>query len=202
MRAARVTTCGGPEAIEIVEEQTPRPGPGEALVRVEAAGVNFIDVYQRAGLYKLPMPVRLGNEGAGVVEALGEGARDLRVGQRVAWASVAGSYATHVVAPSDRLVPVPDGVTSAQAAAAMLQGMTAHYLVRSTYPLQAGEVCLVHAAAGGVGLLLCQLARNIGAHVIGTVSTEEKARLARDAGARDVILYRDADFVTEARRIT
>jgi NADPH2:quinone reductase len=202
MRAARVEVCGGADAIAFVDLPTPEPGPGQARVRVEAAGVNFIDVYQRSGLYKVPLPVPLGSEGAGVVEAVASDVRDLRPGMRVAWAGVAGSYATHVIAPVDKLILVPDGVDAKRAAAVMLQGMTAHYLVRSTYPLRAGETCLLHAAAGGVGLLVCQLARSIGAHVIGTASTDAKARLAREAGARDVIRYRDTDFEAEVRRIT
>jgi len=190
------------------------PGPGEALVRVEAAGVNFIDVYHRKGLYPGPMPLGIGLEGAGVVEAVGPGTRDrgagegpgdgraVRPGDRVTWTGVAGSYATHVVAPVDRLVPLPDAMRSIDAAAAMLQGMTAHYLTRSTVPLREGDRCLVHAAAGGVGLLLCQMARRLGARVIGTVGTEEKARLAREAGAAEVVLYRVEDFVEATRRWT
>lgn len=165
------------------------PGRGEARVRVEAAGVNFIDTYHRTGLYKMDLPVRIGQEGAGVVEAVGDGASGVAVGARVAWASVPGSYATHVVAPVDKLVPVPDGVSAAVAAAAMLQGMTAHYLVRSTYLVERGDRVLLHAAAGGVGLLVTQLASAAGAHVIGTVSTDEKAAAARAAGAAAVVRY-------------
>ncbi|HTQ45726.1 MAG TPA: quinone oxidoreductase [Polyangiaceae bacterium] len=201
MRAIRVHRKGGPEVLQLEEMPTPRPGAGEALVRVEAAGVNYMDVYTRTGAYGGEMPLTLGAEGAGVVEAVGEGVTDLRAGQRVAWASVPGSYATHVVARADKLVPVPDGVSTRDAAAAMLQGMTAHYLAHATFPLKRGDACLVHAAAGGVGLLLVQMAKRAGARVFGTVSTEEKARLAREAGLDEVVFYtREAfDEVVRAR---
>jgi NADPH2:quinone reductase len=189
---------GGPEVLTLREATTPAPGPGQALVRVAAAGVNFIDVYQRKGQYKVPLPLRLGLEGAGRVEAVGPGAEGLAPGDRVAWASVGGSYATHVVAPADQLVPVPAGVDDETAAALMLQGMTAHYLCRSTYPLREGEACLVYAAAGGVGLLLCQLAKRLGARAVGVVSTPEKAALAREAGAAEVVVW-GGDLVAEAR---
>jgi len=202
MRAITVSTPGGREALSLAEIDTPRPGPGQALVRVEAAGVNYIDVYQRTGLYKMPLPGRLGLEGAGVVEAVGPEVTSIAPGQRVAWAAVPGSYASHVVAPVDKLVVVPDAVSTKTAAAVMLQGMTAHYLATSTYPLGPGDTCIVHAAAGGVGLLLCQLADHAGAFVFGTVSTAEKATLARAAGADEVILYREVDFAAEARRHT
>jgi NADPH:quinone reductase len=181
---------------------TPKPADGQALVRIEAAGVNFIDVYQRTGLYKNPLPYGLGLEGAGVVEAVGSGVTTIRVGDRVAWTGIPGSYATHNVVPVDKLVALPAGVDARAGASAMLQGMTAHYLAHSTYPLKHGDTCLVHAAAGGVGLLLCQMARRAGARVIGTVSTEEKAKLAREAGAHDVILYTRQDFVAEVNRLT
>jgi NADPH:quinone reductase len=184
------------------ELPTPKPGDGQALVRLEAAGVNFIDVYQRSGLYKNPLPYSLGLEGAGVVEAVGHGVTTVRVGDRVAWTGVPGSYATHNIVPADRLVALPAGVDARAGAAAMLQGMTAHYLAHSTYPLKPGDACLVHAAAGGVGLLLCQMAKRAGAQVIGTVSTEEKAKLAREAGAHDVILYTHQDFHAEVMRLT
>ena len=190
MRAIRVHRKGGPEVLQLEEMPTPRPGAGEALVRVEAAGVNYMDVYTRTGAYGGEMPLTLGAEGAGVVETVGEGVTDLRAGQRVAWASVPGSYATHVVARADKLVPVPDGVSTRDAAAAMLQGMTAHYLAHATFPLKRGDACLVHAAAGGVGLLLVQMAKRAGARVFGTVSTEEKARLAREAGLDEVVRAR------------
>jgi NADPH2:quinone reductase len=202
MLAARVHAPGGPEAIVLEELPTPRPGTGELRVRVEAAGVNYIDVYHRTGVYPGALPVRLGLEGAGVVEQLGPSVASLRVGQRVAWSSVAGSYATHVIAPEARLVPIPDGLDARTAAAAMLQGMTAHYLVRSTHRLVAGESCLVHAAAGGVGLLLCQMAKRLGATVLGTVSSEAKAERARAAGADHAIRYDEEDFAAACRRLT
>ena len=202
MRAIRVQQFGGPEAMELEELPTPKPGDGQALVRIEAAGVNFIDVYQRTGLYKNPLPYGLGLEGAGVVEAVGGGVTTVRVGDRVAWTGIPGSYATHNVVPADKLVTLPAGVDARAGASAMLQGMTAHYLAHSTYPLKAGDTCLVHAAAGGVGLLLCQMAKRAGARVIGTVSTEEKAKLAREAGADEVILYTRQDFEAEVKRLT
>jgi NADPH2:quinone reductase len=202
MRAIRVHQYGGPEAMKLEEVPVPKAGPGQALVRLEASGVNFIDVYQRTGLYKGELPVRLGLEGAGVVEEVGPGVTGVRVGERVAWTGVPGSYATHNVVPADRLVTLPSGVESRTGAAAMLQGMTAHYLAFSTYPLKPGDACVVHAAAGGVGLLLCQMARRAGARAIGTVSTEEKAKLAREAGASDVILYTKQDFEAEVKRLT
>ncbi|WP_438011057.1 quinone oxidoreductase [Sorangium sp. So ce321] len=202
MRAILPSAAGGPEVMKLEEHPTPVPGPGEAVVRVEAAGVNFIDIYQRSGQYKIEPPIPLGLEGAGRVEAVGPGVTEVREGDEVAWSGSPGSYATHVRIPVAKLVPVPAGVGAKRAAAAMLQGMTAHYLVRSTFALGPGHTCLVHAAAGGVGLLLCQMAKRLGARVIGTVSTEDKARLAREAGADEVILYRQADFEAEARRLT
>jgi NADPH:quinone reductase len=171
-------------------------------VRIEAAGVNFIDVYQRTGAYKIALPYGLGLEGAGIVESVGDGVLDVCPGDRVAWASVPGSYATHVIAPADKVVKVPDGVSSQDAAAAMLQGMTAHYLTTSTFPLQPGHTCLVHAAAGGLGRLICQMARQRGARVIGTVSTQAKAEVARAAGADETILYTEQDFEAEVKRLT
>jgi NADPH2:quinone reductase len=202
MRAIRVHEFGGPEAMKLEELPPPKPGEGQALVRIEAAGLNFIDVYQRTGLYKNPLPYGLGLEGAGVVEAVGPGVATVRAGDRVAWTGVPGSYATHNVVPADRLVTLPSGVDARAGAAAMLQGMTAHYLAHSTYPLKSGDTCLVHAAAGGVGLLLCQMAKRAGARVIGTVSTEDKAKLAREAGAHDVIVYTRQDFEAEVLRLT
>jgi NADPH2:quinone reductase len=202
MLAVRPLQTGGPEVMKLEEHPTPVPGPGEALVRIEAAGVNFIDIYQRSGQYKVPTPMPLGMEGAGVVEAVHQGVSSVQPGDRVAWASWPGSYATEVCIAAERLVPVPDEVELKTAAAAMLQGMTAHYLCNSTYPLRAGETCLVHAAAGGVGLLLTQMAKKIGARVIGTVSTEAKAQLAREAGADEVILYSQVDFLAETKRLT
>jgi len=172
------------------------------LVRVEAAGVNFIDVYRRTGLYKVELPHTLGQEGAGTVDAVGPGVTDVAVGDRVAFTDVPGSYAQYAVGPADRLIPVPPKVSNRQAAAVILQGLTAHYLALATYPLESGDVCLVHAAAGGVGLLLCQIAKRRGARVIATVSTEAKAELARGAGADEVILYTRQDFAAEVKRLT
>jgi NADPH2:quinone reductase len=172
------------------------------LVKIEAAGVNFIDIYQRTGLYKVPLPVTLGQEAAGTVSAVGPGVAEPKVGERVAYASLLGAYAEYAVVPADRVVVLPDGVSTQQGAAVMLQGMTAHYLATSTYALKPGDACLVHATAGGVGLLLCQIAKLRGARVLGTVSTREKAALARGAGADDVILYTEQDFETEVKRLT
>ena len=202
MRAIVPTRTGGPEVLVLAEHPTPSPGPGQALVRVEAAGVNFIDVYLRSGQYPAPLPLQLGREGAGFVEAVGPGVTLVKPGDRVAWADGLGAYATHAVVRAEGLVQIPEGVDLKTAAACMLQGMTAHYLAHATYRLGPSDTCLVHAAAGGVGLLLCQMARRAGARVIGTVSTEEKAALARDAGASDVILYTLCDFLAETRRIT
>jgi NADPH:quinone reductase len=202
MRVIRVHEFGGPEVMRLEEAEPPEPGPGQAHVRVEAAGVNFIDIYHRTGLYPNALPFALGQEAAGTVEAVGPGAGEVRVGDRVAWKDQFGSYATHAVVPVEKLVPVPEGVEASDAAAAMLQGMTAHYLSHSTYPLKEGETCLIHAAAGGVGLLLCQMAKLRGARVIGTTSSEEKADLAREAGADEVILYSREDFAAAARRLT
>jgi NADPH:quinone reductase len=202
MRAIRVESTGGPEVMKLIELPTPAPGKGQALVRVEAVGVNFIEIYQRTGLYKVPLPFTPGQEGAGVVEAVGEGVTEVRAGDRVAWAGVIGSYATHQLVAAARLVPVPRGLDARSAAAAMLQGMTAHYLITDTFPLRPGHMCLIHAAAGGVGLLFCQLASRAGAHVIGTAGSSEKVRLAREAGAHDAIDYRKQDFEAEVKRIT
>ncbi|MFQ5846621.1 MAG: quinone oxidoreductase [Candidatus Methylomirabilales bacterium] len=204
MKAIRVHEYGGPEALTLEELPIPHPGSGQALVKIEAAGLNFIDVYHRTGLYPAPLPRLMGVEGAGVVEAVGPEVTEVRVGDRVAYASTAapGAYAEYALIPSARLVIIPPGVDARAAAAAMLQGMTAHYLTRSTYPLKKGEACLIHAAAGGVGLLLCQMARQAGARVFGTVSTEEKARLAREAGAEVAIRYTTQDFEAEVTRLT
>jgi NADPH2:quinone reductase len=180
----------------------PQPKANEAVVKLAASGVNFIDCYFREGRYKAPLPLVLGQEGAGVVTAVGADAKSVKAGDRVAWSGLLGSYAEFEAVPADRLVPIPQGVSDEQAAAAMLQGMTAHYLSHDTYPLKRGETALVHAAAGGVGLLLVQMAHNIGAHVIATVSTDEKAKLARGAGADEVILYTQADFEAETKRMT
>lgn len=202
MKAIRIHAPGGPEVMRVEEVEPPTPGPGQARVRVEAAGVNFVDVYHRTGLYKVPMPYTLGQEGAGVVDAVGPDVTTVRVGDRVAWTSVPGSYAAQALVPAERLVPVPDGVTTRQAAAVMLQGLTAEYLATATYPLKPGDTCLLHAAAGGVGLLLTQIAKRRGARVIGTVSTQAKAELARGAGADQVIRYTEEDFEAEVKRIT
>ena len=202
MKAIEVKTTGGPEVLQLVELPVPQPKPHEVLVKITRAGVNFIDVYQREGRYKVPLPFVLGQEGAGVVEASGTGVETVKVGDRVAWSSVLGSYAEHAAVAAERVVPVPDGVTDQQAAAVMLQGMTAHYLTHDSYRLEKGQTALVHAAAGGVGLLLVQMAHNLGARVIGTVSTAEKARLAQDAGADEVIVYSQHDFEVEVKKIT
>jgi NADPH2:quinone reductase len=202
MRAIRVRENGGPDVLRVETVDDPIPGPGEALIRVEAAGVNFIEIYQRKGMYKIPLPWIPGEEGAGTVASVGPGVKDLRTGDRVVSYNLKGSYAELALVNADRLIAVPDDVTTRDAAAVMLQGMTAHYLVTSVHALQPGETCLVHAAAGGVGLLLCQMAKRRNAIVIGTVSTEEKAALARGAGADEVILYTKQDFVTEVQRIT
>jgi NADPH:quinone reductase len=202
MRAMRIHQPGGPEAIREDRVERPAPGPGEALVRVEYAGVNFIDVYKRTGAYRIPLPATLGEEGAGTVESVGASASEVKPGDRVAWASVPGAYAEYAVVRTSRLVPVPIAVGTRVAAAVMLQGMTAHYLASSLHPLTEGERCIVHAAAGGVGLLLVQIAKRRGAFVIGTAGSAEKAELARKAGADEVIIYTERDFVAEARRIT
>jgi NADPH2:quinone reductase len=202
MRAVRVHQPGGPEVLREEELPSPEPRAGEALVELHAAGVNFIDVYKRSGLYKLPMPATLGEEGAGTVVAVADGVSEVRVGDRVAWASVLGSYAEYAIVPAARLVPVPSEISATQAAALMLQGMTAHYLACSTYALRQGDRCLVHAAAGGVGLLLVQIAKRRGAFVIGTAGSEDKAQLAREAGADEVIVYTRQDFVQETKRLT
>src|SRR5881296_110827 len=202
MKAIRVHTPGGPEALRYEDVEQPTPGPGQVLVKIEAAGVNFIDVYQRTGHYKVPVPFTLGQEAAGPVAAVGPGVAEPRVGDRVAYTSILGAYAEYAVVPADRVVALPDGVSAKQGAAAMLQGLTAHYLATTTYPLKPGDACLVHAAAGGVGLLLCQIAKLRGARVLGTVSTEEKAALAREAGAEEVILYTREDFEAAVKRLT
>jgi NADPH2:quinone reductase len=202
VKAVRIHSTGGAEVLRYEDAPEPRAAAGEAVVRVEAAGVNFIDVYNRTGLYKTALPVTLGREGAGVVESVASDVSDLSPGDRVAWAGVLGAYAEKAAVPADRLVKLPEGVTSPQGAAAMLQGMTAHYLACTTYPLAPGDTCLVHAAAGGVGLLLCQIAKMRGARVLGTVSTPEKARLAREAGADATIDYTREDFEVETRKLT
>lgn len=202
MKAIRVHECGGPEVMALRECPPPEPGAGQALVRIEAIGVNFIDIYQRMGLYKIPLPFIPGNEAAGTVAKTGPGVAEVAAGDRVAYAGTIGSYAELAVVPAWRLVRLPEGVDARTAAALMLQGMTAHYLAHATYPLKPGDTCLVHAAAGGVGLLLVQIAKRRGARVIGTVSTPRKAELARKAGADDVIVYTEQDFEAETRRLT
>ena len=202
MKAIQVKHTGGPEVLQLSELPIPEAKGDEAIVKIAAAGVNFIDVYYREGRYKAVLPFVPGQEGSGEVVALGADVKQLKVGDRVAYTMAMGSYAEYAAVAADRLVKIPEGVSYQQAAAAMLQGMTAHYLCQDTYPLKSGETALVHAAAGGVGLILVQMARNIGARVIGTVSTEEKARLARDAGAHEVILYTQVDFESETRRLT
>ncbi len=202
MKAVRIHTPGGPEVMRYEDVAEPTPKAGEAVVKVDAAGINYIDVYFRSGQYKAELPLTIGMEAGGTVKAVGGGVTDVKVGDRVAYTGIPGAYAEYAAVPAARLVTLPSGITSKQGAAAMLQGMTAHYLVTSTYPLKPGDVCLVHAAAGGVGLLLCQMAKMRGARVIGTVSTEEKAKLAREAGAADVILYTRQDFEAEVKRLT
>ena len=202
MQAIRIHQFGGPEVLRLEDVPVPEPGPGEALIKVEATGINYVDVYHRTGLYPGQLPLTLGREAAGTVERIGAGVTTCRPGDRVVSEAVRGGYAQYALAAAERLVPVPDGVTSRQAAAALLQGMTAHYLAYATYRLAPGDTCLVHAAAGGTGLLLCQIASRIGARVIGTVSTEDKAALARQAGAHEVILYSKTDFLSEVRRLT
>lgn len=202
MKAIRVHQPGGADAMQYENAPMPEPGPGEARVKIEAIGVNFIDVYHRSGQYKLPTPFTPGSEAAGVVDAVGDGVADVQAGDRVAYAMQIGAYAEYAVVPAWKLVPLPDAVSFEVGAAIMLQGMTAHYLVHSTFPLGQGQQALVHAAAGGVGLVLIQLAKQRGAFVIGTVSTAEKEQLAREAGADAIIRYTEQDFVAETKRLT
>jgi NADPH2:quinone reductase len=202
MKSIQVKVPGGPEKMELVEVPKPTPGPQQALVRIAASGVNFIDVYFRTGLYKADIPITLGSEGAGTVEAVGPGVTEVAAGDRVAYAMARGSYAEYALVPAALLVKIPDDLDFQTAAAAMLQGMTAHYLTHSTYALKSGDTCLVHAAAGGVGGLAVQMAKMLGARVFGTVSTEEKARIAREAGADETILYTERDFEAEVKRLT
>jgi NADPH:quinone reductase len=202
MKAIRVQRTGGPEVMESAEVPVPQPKPAEALVKVSVAGVNAIDGYFRDGRFRTPLPFIPGQEGAGVVTAVGAQAKTVKVGDRVAWSGVLGSYADFVVSPEEHLVPVPETLTDQQAAAAMVHGLTAHYLVNDAHKLKAGETALVHAAAGGVGLLLVQMARAVGARVIGTASSEEKAGLAREAGADEVIVFTKHDFETGVKRLT
>ncbi len=202
MKAILISQTGGPEVLAYSDVATPKLKNNEALVKIAAAGVNFIDVYFREGRYPAKLPFVPGQEGAGTVSEVGSDVRDLKPGDRVAYTGVLGSYAEYATVAADRLVKIPEPMNEQQAAAAMLQGMTAHYLAHDTFPLKKGDTCLIHAAAGGVGQLLVQMAHQIGARVIGTVSTEEKATLAREAGADEVILYTQQDFETETKRLT
>jgi NADPH2:quinone reductase len=202
MKAIRVEQYGGPEVLQLRELPKPQPSKGQALIKLEAIGINYIDVYHRTGLYPLPLPFTPGGEGAGIVEAIGEDVSEVKVGDRVAYAMGAASYAEYTVMPSWKLVRLPEWLSTKDAAAAMLQGLTAHYLLRSTYEVKKGDPILIHAAAGGVGLLMCQIAKQIGAYSIGTVSTEEKAAKAREAGANEIILYTKSDFLEETKKIT
>jgi len=202
MKVIQIKQTGGPEVLEYVDLPIPEPKPNEAVVKIAASGVNFIDVYQREGRYKLPLPFIAGQEGAGVVTAVGAEVKSPKSGDRVAFCGVQGSYAEYAAVPADRLVPIPNGVNDREGAAAILQGMTAHYLVHYSFSLKRGQTALIHAAAGGVGLLLVQMAHNLGARVIGTVSTEEKAQLPRDAGADEIIFYTETDFEAETKRLT
>ena len=202
MKAIRIHQNGGAEVLKYEDAPIPTPGPNEALIKIAAGGVNFIDVYFREGLYKAALPFTLGNEAAGVVESVGAQVAEVKAGDRVAFTTTLGCYAEYVSVPAGRLVPLPEKISFESGAAAMLQGMTAHYLSHSTFPLKTGHTCLIHAAAGGLGLLLIQMAKRLGARVIGTVSTEEKAKLAKEAGAHEIILYTQQDFETEIKRLT
>ncbi len=202
MKVVVIHETGGPEVLKLEERPTPQPGPGQALLKMAAIGVNFVEIYQRSGVYQVDLPFVLGGEGAGTVETVGPGVTEVKPGDRVAWLGGSGTYATEALAPADKLVPLPDGISFELGAAAMVQGLTAYALSHETYRLQPGDRCLVHAAAGGVGLLLCQMAKMAGAYVIGTTSTEEKAQRAREAGANEVILYTQQDFEAEVKRIT
>src|SRR3979411_296438 len=202
MKAIQVQKSGGPEVLTLTDRLVPKPKSNEAVVKISAAGVNFIDVYFREGRYPSPLPFVSGQEGSGTVTEVGAAVKSFKPGDRVASPGIPGAYAEYAAVPADRLVLLPAGITEQQAAAAMLQGITAHYLVHDTYPLKKGETALIHAAAGGVGLLLVQMAKNIGARVIATTGTEEKAKLAREAGADQVILYAQQDFEVETKRLT
>ena len=202
MKAVRVHKYGGPEVLTLEEIPVPEPKAGEARVKIEAAGVNYIDIYQRTGLYPMKTPFTLGTEGAGIVDAVGPDVTEVKKGDRVGYAMIPGSYAEYAIVSAARLVPIPSNIEARLAAALMLQGMTAHYLTHNTYPLKKGDTALIHAAAGGVGLLLIQIAKQLGAKVIGTVSTEAKAKLAKEAGADHVILYTQTDFLAEVKKLT
>jgi len=202
MKAIQILKSGGPEVLTYLDLPIPTPKPNETIVKIAAAGINYIDVYFREGRYPIALPFISGQEAAGTVSEVGSEVKNFKPGDRVAYTGIVGAYAEYAAVPAARLVRVPAGITDQQAAAAMLQGMTAQYLVTDTYPLKKGETALIHAAAGGVGLLLVQMAKNIGARVIATVGTEEKAKLAREAGADDVILYAQQDFEAETKRLT
>ena len=202
MKAVRVHKYGGPEVLTIDEVPVPEPKAGEARVKIEAIGVNYIDIYQLTGLYPLQTPFTLGTEGAGIVDAVGPNVTEVKKGERVGYASIPGSYAEYAIVPAARLVPIPANIDARTAAALMLQGMTAHYLTHSTYALKKGDTALIHAAAGGAGLLLIQIAKQLGATVIGTVSTEAKAKLAKEMGADHLILYTQSDFLAEVKKLT
>lgn len=202
MKAIRIHEFGGPEVLRIEDVPVPQAGPGQALIKISAIGVNYLDIYHRTGVYPLPLPLTPGTEAAGVIAALGEGVTDLAEGQRVAYAGPIGAYAEYAVVPAARLVPLPKGTSDEQAAAVLLQGMTAHYLVDGIFPVKSGDRVLIHAAAGGVGQLLVQMAKRRGAQVFGTVSTKEKAAQVRELGADEVILYTSQDFEAEVKRLT
>lgn len=202
MFAVRVHDVGGPDVLRYDEIETPTPNAGQVRLKLHAIGINFIDTYHRTGLYKLPLPAILGREGAGMVDAVGDNVTDVKIGDRVAFVLDAPSYAEYAVVPAARVVQIPAAVSFEDAAAVLLQGLTAHYLCYSTYPLKQGEWCLIHAAAGGAGQLTVQVAKIAGAHVIGTVSTDEKAKVAKEAGCDEVILYSKTDFVPEVKRLT
>jgi NADPH2:quinone reductase len=202
MKAVYIEQLGGADVLRYGDFPTPDPGPGQALVKVAASGVNYIDCYHRIGVYKVPLPMVLGSEGAGTVEKVAAGVTNFKPGDRVAWAMARGSYAEYAAVPENLLVKIPAGVEFRDAAAIMLQGMTAHYLTHSTFPLKQGHSCLVHAAAGGTGMLVVQMAKMLGARVIATVGSREKGDVAKKAGADDLILYNDQDFVAEVKRLT
>jgi NADPH2:quinone reductase len=202
MKSIQIKETGGPEKLELVETAMLQPGPGQALVRIAASGVNYIDVYYRTGLYTAGLPLTLGHEGAGTVQAAGDGVTEVAPGDRVAWSVASGAYAEYALVPAAQLVKLPPGLDFPTAAAIMLQGMTAHYLTHSTYALKSGDACLVHAAAGGAGGLIAQMAKMLGARVFGTVSTQEKAAVARGHGVDEAILYTQVDFEAEVKRLT
>ena len=202
MQAIQILTTGSADVLTLRDLPTPTPGPGEALIRIKASGVNFIDTYFREGRYPAHLPYTLGQEGSGIVESIGPNVTDIKPGDQVAWCGIPGTYAQFAVAPTSRLVPIPEGVSFNDAAAALTQGITAHYLTHSTYAIQPGDEVLIHAGAGGTGLLFIQMAKSLGARVITTVSTEEKAALARSAGADDIILYTKEDFAARVKQLT